>query len=176
MTPSEIQAIAHIKTKNKSVLKETPLKVYTAQEYEKKLTSNAYWAAALYGLGQGFANTPIATTTTYSGYLSSGQYVYGTVHQQPSYADRVVANAITQSNINNFVSGIYSSNANQSSVLARQHTIKPKRDYGGVVHILKKNRYKASYFDLIIPVGNEKAKVSFYFRDKLIYYTAAEKI
>ncbi len=146
------------------------LKVFSASDYEKKVRNKQAWAAALYGLAAGMANTPQAQNSTYSGTYNStysavgypnvyGQGSFmGTVTTWPSAADYAEANARTNAQLQAMGSQLRESFDAMAATLMRTHTLAAGSYYGGVVHYKKK---KADRYELTVPFAGESFRFEF---------------
>ena len=147
---------------------QTPVRVYGAAEYEKKVRTKQAWQAALFGAASALANQPQPQTTTVQGRYNSTQIFHpenqvlgtfsGQITSWPSASDYAAAQERSNAQIEAMASQLHASYRAMASTLLRTNTLEPGTYYGGIVHF---GRVKGSKIVLNVPYGGATFIVSF---------------
>jgi tetratricopeptide (TPR) repeat protein len=145
----------------------SPLKTFSAEQYERKVSNANAWKAFATALGQSGQNQPQPQTTytsgrykvsDYSGNSVNGSY-HGTITRWPTQADYAEAEARNNARTEAMVSQLSSSFRAISSTLMRTQTLDARSYYGGVVYM----KQSGKHYVMTVPLGGSEFQFSFSF-------------
>jgi len=168
--PESIQARSLKITRKKSIA--TPLKTFSAREFEKKVRNREAWMSAFHAMAVALANQPGAQTSTFNGsyngsYSTTGAPTYargtytGTITRWPSSADYAAAYERTAAQVQAMSDQLSSSFESMASTLMWTHTMQPESYYGGIVHF---ERFKGDQVWVKVPFASEVFEFGFSIR------------
>lgn len=159
------QILVEALKQGKDGVKRVPIKTFTAEQYERKVSNASALKAFAYAMGSN-GNKPQPQTSYTSGQYevrssngtARGSY-YGTITRWPSQADYAAAKARDEARLDAMTSQLEASYQATSSSLMRTQTLDPHTYYGGTVYM---NTSGKDYV-MTVPLGDASVQFAFTF-------------